>query len=176
MAGMPFSGKSFVVNKICNELSKNMVVEVIDPKCLRSDDYSDCNEEKRRDINLAAWEVSLDLLMEEIEESPNKDVIIYDTACASLPAMEGHFITARKCKHQIFYVHIKAPLAVCRHRAGDAWLHEDVVSRYISKFKESVPRFTELSDVSFIIDNSSNDNSLFEPDVSKIIEAITSVK
>jgi hypothetical protein len=166
MAGFPKSGKTFVLDLILSKLKKD--VFVVCPVDFRQDDYDESNEEKRRDIDLAAWEASLDLLWEEVCGSDDSNIIVYDTCCASLGKMSPYFKGIRKKGHVIVYLFVKSSWEKCKERA-EAWLPKEVVNLYKDKFKYSIPGLCELSDHVVIVENNSDD----VPDVSKIMKLVS---
>lgn len=157
MAGMPFSGKSFVVEKIKKE---GMII--ICPKDYRPDDYEKYDENDKRDLNIAAWECSLELLAEQINTTRNDIIIIYDTCCASYENMEAYFKLAKKMKHKIVYCYVSCPLDICEKRAGKDW-KKDMIDKYKVNFKISIPRLAK--EANFVIKINNDGSSL---DLTKI--------
>lgn len=166
MAGFPKSGKSFVLDLILSELGEKDVF-VVCPVDFRQDDYDVSNEEERKNIDLAVWEASLDLLWEETCGNDDSEVIVYDTCCASLNKMEPYFKGAKKKGHTVVYLFVKASWKKCEERA-ERWLPEDVVELYKEKFKDSIKGLSGLSDHTIVIENNSDD----VPDVSKIMKLL----
>jgi predicted kinase len=163
MAGMPSSGKSFVVSRLIEKTRPDLLV--INPKSFRSDLYEKLTKDEQRNQDLAAWEVSLDLLTEKIKESVKKEIIIYDTCCATYQVMEAYFKLAKKYKHQVVYVYVKANLDSCHRRTKDG-LSPELEQKYIDKFTDSIPKLTKLCDHRIIIEN----NDDVDPDISKLVE------
>jgi tRNA uridine 5-carbamoylmethylation protein Kti12 len=172
MAGYPFSGKSHVLREILNKLPTGRTVVVVDPKRCRTDHYGLMSEEEKREENLAAWEVSLDLLIEQIKNAALADIVVYDTACASLRSMKPYFEAAKKYDHKILYVFVRADLKACERRAGENWVPQDVLDKYVTKFEESVPTLAKMADARFIIENSQE----VAPNVSKVIEKVLAIE
>lgn len=168
MSGFPFAGKSVIARAIASSLPAEAHNVLIDPKAFRCDDFESLNEENKRTENLSIWEVSLDLLAEQIKKLSNKSILIYDTACASRTRMEQHFRNAKKANHKILYLFVQADLEKCAERAGDKWLPDDVVDKYIKNFEENVPAFKKMSDKMMIIQNNSDE----KPNVSSIVEYV----
>jgi predicted kinase len=147
MAGMPYSGKSYIVEKVKKE---GMVV--ICPKDYRPDDYDKCDENEKRDLNIAAWECSLELLEEQIKTNKNDVIIIYDTCCASYENMEYYFKLARKMKHKIIYCYVHCPLDICEKRAENNW-NKEMIDKYMVNFKISIPRLIKEANLVVKINN-----------------------
>ena len=167
LAGWPFAGKTYVLQKALFLLPENNI-QIISPKkyiaeLCPPEEYEKKSEEERKEINIAAWECALDVLQEAIDKN---GTFVYDTACASYGVMWQYFKAARE-KHQVVYVYVKADLETCKKRAGNKWMSESVVKRYQVNFKESVPKLIKLAHKVIIIQN--NDG---EPDVSKLIEVL----
>jgi adenylylsulfate kinase-like enzyme len=168
MAGHPFSGKSFIVSMIKEALGTiGIVPMVIDPKTFRDSNYDILDEDSKRDMNLAAWEVSQEVLDEYVVDNMN-DIIIYDTACASYQRMEPHFKHARDHNHKILYVMVTASLDVCKKRAGKNWLSEEVLKKYDVSFSVYTDQFSGLADKTVFIKNDFDR----PPNINKVIEAV----
>jgi predicted kinase len=165
MAGYPKAGKSFVVDLICEKTDKDILV--ISPKECRDDNYDDLDEDDKREMDISAWSASLDILWEQLKSTDDTEIIIYDTACASLNKMKPYFEGAKE-HHTVVYVFVQASLAKCKERAGSKWLPGEVVNSYTQRFKEDVKTFKELSDYTVIVKNNSDD----VPNVDKIIGII----
>jgi len=157
MAGMPFSGKSYIVEKLKKE---GMII--ICPKDYRPDDYNKYDENEKRDLNIAAWECSLELLEEQIKTTKNDTVIIYDTCCASYENMEGYFTLAKKMKRRIIYCYVHCPLDICEKRAGKDW-NNSMIDKYKANFKISIPRLAK--EANFVVKINNDGTSL---DLTKI--------
>lgn len=165
--GYPFSGKSTVARALAAQLP--FVSETIDPKTLRSDDYDKLNETVKREQNLSVWEVSLDLLSDQIEKNADSSILIYDTACANLPRMKPLFEKAAKAGHHVIFIFVVSPLQECMGRAGDKWLSKEVIDRYTKNFKENVNVFKALAHQTFILRNEAD----VLPDLSEVVDHIT---
>ena len=166
MAGFPYAGKTFVLDKALEKIEKE--VTVICPKDYRDNNYKNLEEEEQRQMNIAAWETSLEMLWESMQTNKNEEIIIYDTACASLKHMRPYFDGAKKYEHRVIYLYVNASLDLCAQRAGDSWLPIDVIKSYKNKFSESIKELARSADKHLIINN----NSDKDPEVSKIIELL----
>lgn len=162
MAGLPFSGKTYVLGLIAEALLDKECL-VISPKVFREDGYEQLNEEAKREMNLAAWEASLEFLGKAIQEDKNKDIIFYDTACSSLRRMEIYFQAAKRHGHKILYLYVHADVDKCKERGAS--IDDAVFDKYNSHFTESVEPLIKMSDAHVYIEN--NDDST--PDVGKAI-------
>jgi predicted kinase len=166
MAGYPYAGKSLVVQMLTIALRKHSYpYDLIDPKELRDETYTNLNEEDKRDMNIAAWEISLEMLAEKISAPQNK-LLIYDTACASYRGMEPLFKLACQKHHRVVYAFVDASLDLCKLRAGSEWLSNDVIEKYQVNFAESIEKLINWSSDYFIIKNNVQ-GSL--PDISKLV-------
>jgi predicted kinase len=168
MSGMPSSGKSFVVSRLLEKVRLKLLV--ISPKTFRDDSYDKLKKEEQHDQDIAAWEVSLDLLAEKIKELGKNEIIVYDTCCATYEVMEPYFKLAKRFKHSVAYVYVKANLDVCSRRTKDK-LDTEVEQKYIDKFTDGLPRFSKLCDHRVIVEN----NDDVDPDISKLVEIVNSV-
>jgi hypothetical protein len=157
MAGYPFSGKSYVVSKI---LDVKPSFNVIDPKNLRIDNYHLLDEASKREVNIAAWQVSIEYLQDLIKDSKNN--VIYDTACSSLNVMKPIFEESKKFGHKVVYVLVIADLSVCKSRAGDLW-NENMINKYKTNFKSSIPVLSAVADEVVVVHNNE------EPDISGVL-------
>lgn len=166
MAGYPKAGKSFIVNLLCEKVDEDILV--ISPKDCRDENYDKLDEEARREMDISAWSVSLDMLWEQIQETDDSEIIIYDTACASINKMKPYFEGAIKKGHTVVYVFVQAYLSKCRERSGENWLPKEVVNSYTERFKHDVKEFRELSDYTVVIKNNSDEI----PDITKLIGLI----
>ena len=151
MSGLPYAGKSLIVNEIIKKLPPSLHVVVLDPKTYRCDNYDQLNEEQKKDENISIWEATLDVLGEEIKKLSNKSVLIYDTACATRTRMEPYFRDAKKSGHKVLYIFVQASEGKCDERAVDKKLPEEVINRYLDNFSKNVAVFKKLSDRMIII-------------------------
>lgn len=165
MAGPPFSGKSYVVQRMV-ELS-GLHIHVITPKDYRPDEYETLSKVERQEIDISAWEVSLEILQDAIRNSSDDEIIVYDTACASLK-MEPYFEMAKKRNHQLLYVWVDAPSANRQRRANTKWLSPEDNKRYITNFEKSLPVLSGLANTVITINNPDG----VEPDVSELVSAV----
>jgi len=165
MAGFPFSGKTYVVEKLDKALGDSALV--ISPKFLFPPDYDDLDDNQKTETNIVSWRCSLDQLEASFDMN-NHEVIIYDTCCASFDAMEYYFRRALDKGHRVVLLYVYAHLDICAKRAGDKWFDSDVIEKYKSNFKTNLPRFVEISNKWFRIDN------IEEPDLRDVIEYIRS--
>ena len=167
LAGYPYAGKSFVIDLLIKTISDDLIV--ISPRDFMDKGlYDDLPENEKREMNIAAWETSLDSLYDQIKANKNNQVIIYDSACASYKKMFPYFVDAKSSGHCVIYVFVDADLSICKKRAGDKWLSSSVIDAYTMRFKENVVRFAKLANKFIKIKNNSNDT----PDVSKLIQVI----
>lgn len=167
MAGYPFSGKTFVLDKIIEALDFD--VSVVSPRdFIDKDEYEKLDEQRKQEMNVAAWEASLDELWTQTQRDSDGEVIVYDTCCASLKKMRSYFEGAKAKKHTIMFVFVQAPLTVCKERAGEKWLPADVIELYKTRFKENLQEFILMADHYAIIKNSTNKT----PDVSKVLRVL----
>lgn len=164
MAGYPFAGKSTLLEVFRQNLKQaDYEAIIISPKDYRTDDYETLDEDSKRDMNLAAWECSLELLAEQIKENKDDSIVIYDTSCASLYRMQDYFKLAKKYSHYVIYCYINADLLICENRADGKWFNSDIIDKYKMNFKESVPILTKLADKAIVINNN------VEINVSKLV-------
>jgi len=154
MAGFPYSGKTYVVDKLL-ELFPDIVV--ISPKFFRPDNYSELSEDDKREVNISSWSCSLDQLVSAIKEYNDKKVIVYDTSCASYDSMNNYFSLAKN-SHTVIYVYVNSNIKLCQKRAGSEWLSEEVVKKYINNFKTSISKLSKMSNKFFIIHNEGEPN------------------
>lgn len=166
MSGYPFAGKSYTVDKIIESVDTDILS--INPKDFRVEDYDGLRDEEKRDVDLACWKASLDLLGEQIAGNHDSEVIIYDTACSSYDKMKQYFEYAKENNHTVVFCFVQANLKICEERAGENWLPKKVVDVYIDRFKNCIKDFADLADKTIIIKNNSNE----VPDVSKITKLL----
>lgn len=162
MSGLPFSGKSYVVDLFVNNISLDVII--ISPKdFIDKSLHNELSEDEQTEVSIAAWEASLDLLWSLIESKDNNQIIIYDTACTSYKRMFPYFDKAKTCGHMILFAFINANLSICEQRAGNKWLPGEVVKAYVTKITNNLPKFIKISDKYIVINNNSG-----VPDVSNI--------
>lgn len=169
MAGLPFAGKTFVVDSLLGKIKQDALV--ISPKDFREDNYEKLSEPDRREMDIAAWAGSLEYLWVQIQARNDGEIVIYDTACASLDKMRPYFEGAGKNRHAVIYVFVHAGIRTCRERAGEKWLPKEVIDSYKSRFKDSVEKFCEIADHHVVVKNNSSD----DPDVSKLVNLVNSL-
>jgi tRNA uridine 5-carbamoylmethylation protein Kti12 len=172
-SGYPFSGKSFVIEELKKALLEEIIrtsedLLVVDPKKYRPDEYDTLSEEDKREVNISAWECSLEELKEVIEDNPNEHVIIFDTSCASYKRMSEYFTFAKSCKHQVVYVFVNARVETCERRAGNKWMGEVVIQKYKDSFKENIVKFKATADKTIVINN----NADVAPDIRKLVAMV----
>jgi predicted kinase len=167
MAGMPFAGKSYVVDKLVDNLPDEVLV--ITPKDYRPEEYDSMTEEQKKEINIAAWECTLELLKAKLKESNNNEIIIYDTSCASYLTMYDYFQTAHDCGHKVIYAFVKTSIEKCKERSKNTMSNE-IMDKYKEKFKDSIKGLSKMSDRFIIINNDE------EPDVSVILRVINEAR
>jgi len=170
MAGLPQAGKTTCTAVLVDRL-REMDVDhaVIEPKSMRPEDYDDLPEFEKRQCDLDAWAVSLDVLMEQMECCGSGDVLIYDTACASLRIMSRYFRLARRFRHAVLYAYVKCPVEECVERGKD-FLTAETMDRYREKMLESIPELSRMADVKVFLDGTT------EPDVDSLVSAIMAVR
>ena len=167
MAGYPFSGKSYIVELITQKSTKDILV--INPKEYRGNNYDNLSSLEKREVNLSAWETSLDALRVIIRETNNNDITIFDTACASADVMEGVFRDAKSAGHAVLLVYVNADIGVCEKRAGKERLSDDVMKKYETNIASSIKRLWKISDGKIIVDNNYNK----EPDITVVLRYIS---
>ena len=160
MAGMPFTGKTYVVNR----LARSLDMIVISPKFFRPDDYNKMTRDDKTNIDINAWYCSLEQLGMAIDKYGDQ-IVVFDTSCASLDAMQPYFNKA-KFRHTVLYILVNAPLKICKERAGSKWIPEDVLISYKNNFNQSIPVLSKLAHKYFII------NNIDKPDISQVIKFI----
>jgi predicted kinase len=176
MAGFPYAGKTYIVDKILRNYgddrdATSLWLKVISPKLYRPDDYERLSESERREIDLAAWECSLeDLEANILLAGMTNDVIIYDTACASLSSMLEYFKLAKSRGHVILYVFVNCPLKICKQRANGK-LSNQIFDKYVQHFKDSIPRLSKMSDKAIVINNMEG-----EPNIRKVLKEINAYR
>ena len=163
-AGYPFVGKTYVLKKVVEAID-DLTVVVISPKDYRPKGFEKLSETSQREVNLATWKCTLEVLEKAIQESPIDEVVFYDTSCASFDAMNDYFEMAKKFKHKAIYAFVTATRQTCAKRAT-AKLSDEVLEKYKMNFKKSVPEFSKLADATVVINNE------VEPDLSKLIRLI----
>ena len=166
LSGYPAAGKSHVVREIVEKLP--FETTVIDPKTFRPDDYDKLDEAAKRDLNVSVWEVSLDVLSEQIKGTSDSTIIFYDTACANLQKMRPLFELAAAQGHHVVYLFVVSTLEKCKERIGDKWLAEDVIDRYTKNFKENINVFKALASKTLIVRNEAD----VVPDVQPVVDYI----
>jgi tRNA uridine 5-carbamoylmethylation protein Kti12 len=177
MTGYPFSGKTFVVDKLVSELGEdnNKVIINLSPKSfydsiVEADGVKEeeLSETVRSEWMLSAWECSLERLKEFIEDCNPSDIIIYDSCCASVDNMLPYFKDAKECGHRIIFVLVICKLSLCKERAANK-LPDHVWKSYTQKFKVSISTLSKISDNVLVIENNIYNKT---PDLSKIMEVI----
>ena len=168
MSGYPFAGKSVIAAKLAAAFPKAMW---IDPKQFREPNFETMSEEKKHENNINVWFVSLDLLDEQINNTLDDEIIIYDTACANRDRMLPLMFKAKKRGHHTLFVFVKADLEVCSERAGEKWLDESVLQKYVDSFEKNVPVFTKHVNKVFVVDNNT-DTEDQDVDVTKVVKYI----
>ena len=177
MTGYPFSGKTFVVDKLISELGEdnNTVVINLSPKSFYDSvieaegvKEEELSETVRSEWMLSAWECSLERLKEFIEDCHPNDIIIYDSCCASVDNMLSYFNDAKEYGHRIIFALANCKLSLCKERAADK-LPNHVWESYTQKFTISIPELSKISDSVVIIGNNIYNKT---PDLSKIMEMI----
>jgi adenylate kinase family enzyme len=175
MAGFPFSGKTYVVQRLI-ELCPIFQTEfgiIITPTAFRPDDFDKMSEQAKRDINIAAWECSLDLLKEKIAECDSRYIIIYDTSCASL-IMQPYFELAKQ-KHRTIYAFINTNNSMCEQRAQGYFLPKEVIAKYKNNFKISIPVLSKLVNKTVVINNHVEETPNLNVLVREITDASTRI-
>jgi hypothetical protein len=177
MSGYPFSGKTFVADKLVSGFGEdnNTVVINLSPKSFYNSiieaegvKEEELSEAVRTEWMLSAWECSLEKLNEFIEDCNPNDIIIYDSGCASADNMLAYFHNARKCGHRIIFVLINCKLSICKERAAGK-LEDHVWKSYTKKFTMSIPVLSKISDNIVVIENNIYNKA---PDLSRIMEII----
>jgi len=166
MAGYPYSGKTYTVERLDKALGGECLV--ISPKFLFPPNYDELDEQEKTEVNIVSWRCSLDQL-ETSFDIDTKEVLIYDTCCSSYESMVPYFTGAKVKGHTVIFLYVHAPLELCKERAGKDWFDADVIEKYKSNFKSNLPLFIKISDKWFKIDNRK------EPNLEEVLEYVRSI-
>lgn len=168
MAGFPFSGKSTFIKKFLSTTKHKIIV--IDPKEWIPEDIDTYDKNTQKDYRITAWQLCLEQANDCLRNHNN--IIIFDTAGASIEPLFNLFTNAKVLGHTTVYIYVSARVNECMQRAKEKWIGEDAVQKYISKFKQSVPEFTKISDIIMTVINKTEYNNI-DKSINKLESIIT---
>lgn len=140
MVGLPCSGKSVFVKTLEKLAGDNLLS--IRPEAIYPDNINSMPEEERRDYHIAAWDVCI----EQLYDNLNKDInIVLDTCGSDNSFISDLVVDSKRENHEVLIVYVHARKAECIRRARKIGrvIEESVWDRYIAKFKEVVPEYKE---------------------------------
>jgi predicted kinase len=170
MGGYPYSGKTEFVKRLIPLLDKFEVLH-IDLRDWFLPNYKELSENQKRENGFAAWELSIEALDNALWDRKRDDIIIYDTAAASLGPMLERVKIAKGGRHLTYYIVISATAKECEKRAGDEWIGSESIKYYFERYKKTIPTLKQESDKFFIVDNHGPIEALTEQ-AEKIAEEI----
>jgi adenylate kinase family enzyme len=165
MSGLPFSGKSTIAKAIVDQLPYES--SWINPKDYLPEDFNKLSPSEQGELNISAWAVSIELLEDQINNSDDRNIVIYDTACANREKMLPLFLKARR-KHHVIFCFVKASVESCKARKDGEWFTNDVIDKYNRSFEENTPLLAKQANKVFLIEN---DGKVLT-NVTKVVEYI----
>lgn len=161
MAGLPKSGKSFVVRQL-SDVHQSLV---IDPQRLVPPEVSRSAKEYREAL-LCAWQVAYEKLLKSITSEPPDKIIIFDTCASRSTTISEISAAASITRHRTCLIFIHAEVQVCLVRAGDE-VDLQTIRDYEQKFVNSLRESRAYCD-NFVVIN----NTRGKPDLSRLMKLI----
>lgn len=144
MVGLPFAGKSVVVDI----LSEHLDVQVVRPSDWCSDSGS---EEEIRQERIAAWQIALEKIEQLI---PNLSAtIILDCGNSKFSTISDLIYQAKRRGHVVALVYVNARGSKCQQHAGAKWVPADVYEMYVNRLKESLPKYKKACNRMVVVNN-----------------------
>lgn len=129
MCGYPKSGKSEFVD-LMTEIDD--YIEVIRPSDFEKPDDENVSD---TDWKIGAWQYSLDLVIESLNENNDNTMIVFDTCGASPYSLDTIFNGASLAGHKTHAIYIDVPPEKCAERCD---------SDIVSKYEEKIPYALEF--------------------------------
>jgi predicted kinase len=147
MCGLPQSGKSTVVDQIFN---------TDDHFIIRPSDYIPQNvenipEDKRKKINVEAWNVALEIAREFIHDQGNDDIIVLDMCNRRYTDIGPMLRFGKRHGHRLVIIVVNCPIDQCQSRSAE--LDRSIFSNYVDSLKESLPKYKGESDDFLVVQN-----------------------
>lgn len=156
-SGAPHAGKTELLKMILPQLSKEAIL--IDPKAYLPGNYEDLSDQDRTDFNVAAWEACLEVLDEMIRKD-SENVIVFDSAASKSQYMIPYFFKAKQHNHEVAYLFIEAEKEILKEHAGDKYLGDLIIDRYIDNLKSSSQVLKTAATLAFSVKNNKSIESL----------------
>ncbi len=148
MCGLPFSGKSTVVNALFDRASHY----IIRPDDFIPENTMSLNADMQRSIKIEAYNISIEKLQEYSKTLDESETVVLDMCNRDYSVLNQSFVSARKHGHKIITIFVHTSLTNCKARAPKP-LENSVFTKYIDAFHFSLPKFKKLSDSFIIVQN-----------------------
>lgn len=149
-AGLPFSGKSTFVKYLIDCCNKDILLA--DPKLLYPKNYISLTQSQREAISIESWEEMTTYLIENLK---NEKYLIYDTCASQYDVIYNIINKAKKYDHNIIMVFVKTSPQQCIARSNGL-INKNIMPKYISRFKNAIPKLAKEIDNFILIKNTSN--------------------
>lgn len=149
MCGLPFSGKSAVVDI----LVKHSSPWVIRPEDWLPDDFASKSPDDQKNFRLECWRTALTQVEGAVEEREPTEVVILDCGNSKFAPLRALLRMAKRHGHKRAVLYVNSRVVQCQERAGDQWIGEDVAKSYVRNMRDSLPKFRERCDQLVVIDN-----------------------
>jgi len=154
MCGLPFSGKSTVVDLLFKDPPVAKDVVLIRPSDYFPESFADSEEEKH--FRIEAWKAAMNGAEEAVEAEKPETFIVLDCGNSKFRTTRGLIRLAKRNKHRVVLLYVHALVKQCEERAGKDWVGEDVAKGYIESIKDSLPKFKSKCDRVIAVDNKSS--------------------
>lgn len=134
MYGLPFSGKSYFVNKL---IEKYEDIILVDPKSYLPPEFETLDESLQSQFRIASWSVCTDYL-NSVSQSSNGKIYLFDSTASAQQAIGDLATRFRIDGNATILIKINTELSVCKARAGDKWMNADVEQKYLRNFSKCV--------------------------------------
>lgn len=156
-SGFPYAGKTTFVKQLMSSLGISNNDEIDDEKCAYIS-YKQClpsnfngfSKSTQQEIAGLAYEISLELLQEEVEKNGNNHIIIYDSCCGVINKLIPILYLAKNRKHTIITIYIDTDKHIRFKRHNNETIKK-LEKKYSNNFKTSIPTLKSLSNYFYIV-------------------------
>ena len=160
-AGYPSAGKSLV----CEKIKDKLLITCFDPKDFYLPEYEELDEDDRKQVAIAAWEICLESLYNDIRDSDNNEAVIFDSCMANKNQFSHIVDLCSQHKHDLIVIFVHCPIKICKERHKDE-MDDGVWRSYKDRIISILPEFDKFSRKVFLIKNDKGESDI---DVSKIV-------